>query len=118
MSVIADDISAFKSVRSALIINLEEVMDDSTLAPHYKARALTAIATGLSVSQTMIRKTLAIDSQEIESDELPELTIHELSATDIEDMRTSQLKVYSLDGVEEEGEIIEEGEPSPPMAHQ
>ena len=89
-SVVADDLAIFIRLREAIAANLEEVLNDKSLASHYKSRAIAALSTSAGLSQTLARKALQIDNQPIEQDELPELTILELTSEDIEHMRTEQ----------------------------
>lgn len=111
-SAILDDVAQFKAVRAALAINIEELVNDIELPSHYRARGLTAAATGLRLSQQLIRETLAMNDIEPEAAELPILTVSELTQEDVEDMRRKQLELSSLDEISpediEDGEIIEE----------
>lgn len=114
-AAIIDDVSTFKAIRGALMINLEQLMADHTLPSHYRARGLAAIATSLKLTSDTISKTLQIHNQEIEQSELPELVVRELTAEEVEEIRRAQLSdplgflPANVDEVDTAGnEIVEE----------
>jgi len=89
-AAILDDLAHFKALREAIAVNLEELANDTDLPSHYRARGIAALCTSVGLSQTLIRKTLQLDDQEIEQGELPELVISELTAEDIKDLQAKQ----------------------------
>lgn len=106
---IVDDIAIFKQLRIAGAITLEQMMLDSSLAPHYRSRGIAALATNAIVTQKLIRTALGIDKLEPEPDTLPNLTITELTSADVEALRMAQDDLNMLTGVSiPEDEVIEE----------
>lgn len=90
-SILLDDASQFDQQRRALYECVDNLMLDNTLPAHYKLRGLAAAAVTLKTTSETIRKSLGIDKVEPEAKDLPELTISELTAADIQAMRKSQL---------------------------
>ena len=108
-SAIADDISQFIRIREATASTLDELMNDTSLPGHYKARGIAAIATTLRLSQELARKALSIDDLQPEQETLPELIVTELTREEIEQMRKEQQDLSIELGEEiEEIEIIGE----------
>ena len=92
ISAVLDDVSQFKAIRAALATNIEELVEDGSLSPHYRSRGLTAVATGLRLSQEVIRKALDMDTTELEQSEIATLEYKVLSQDDVEEIRELQLK--------------------------
>lgn len=110
-SAIVDDITQFKRIRAALALNIDELVLDSSLPAHYRSRGLTAAATGLRLSQEIIRKALQIDNVEPEEGELPELIVRELLPSEVEQLRQEQQADSAYDlPAPEEIEVVVEGE--------
>jgi lambda repressor-like predicted transcriptional regulator len=101
------DISHVKQLREAAALLLEELMADRSLPAHYKARAVTALATTLSVTQAAARKALRADELQPEASELPSLTILEITPDEIQRIRDEQTKdgIFDVPDIE----IIDEG---------
>lgn len=91
-AAIVDDISHVQQLREASTLLLEELMADKSLPPHYKTRAIAALATSLRLTQEAWRKSLNIDSLEPEPESLPQLVVYELTAEEITQMRQEQTK--------------------------
>ena len=89
---ITDDLAHVKQLREASALLLEEIMNDKSLPAHYKARGVTALTTGIRLTQEVSRRALQVEKLEPEAQDLPELTIRELTHEDIELMRTEQAK--------------------------
>jgi len=105
-SSITDDLAHVKQLREASAILLEEIMADKSLPPHYKARAITGLTTSVRLTQEVSRRALQVDKMEPEPEDLPQLTITELTSEDIKLMRDEQTKERIEQGVEM-GEINE-----------
>ena len=99
-SSITDDLAHVKLLREASALLLEEIMSDKSLPPHYKARGVTALVTGVRLTQDISRRALRADQVDLEIQDLPELTIRELTNDDIELMRAEQAKEGEECGVE------------------
>jgi transposase-like protein len=89
-AAIVDDISHVHQIREASALLLEQLMNDSSLPPHYKTRGLAALATSLRLTQEAWRKSLKVDELQPEPDNLPELCVYELTAAEIVQMRQEQ----------------------------
>ena len=89
---ITDDLAHVKQLREASALLLEELMNDKSLPAHYKARGVTALTTGIRLTQEVARRALQVDKLEPEAQDLPELTIRELTTNEIELMRNEQVK--------------------------
>jgi len=87
---ITDDLAHVKQLREASAILLEEIMNDKSLPPHYKARGVTALVTGVRLTQEVSRRALQVDQMEPEAEDLPELIISELTNDDVQEMRAKQ----------------------------
>lgn len=92
-----DDLQQAQDIRASIAITLYDLMQDTSTPATYKARAIAALATGLTLTQKMMRVTLAMDDQPIEQESLPNLLISELTQADIDDMRRHQLELSGLD---------------------
>jgi AraC-like DNA-binding protein len=92
-----DDLQQAQDIRASIAITLYDLMQDTSTPATYKARAIAALATGLTLTQKMMRVTLAMDDQPVQQDELPSLLISELTQADIDDMRRHQLELSGLD---------------------
>lgn len=97
-SVIVDDLAQFVRLREAMTTTLDDLMNDATLPPHYRARGLAALATALKLTQEMARKALRIDDQQPDQEQIPELIISELTADDVEVMRKNQILLGQATG--------------------
>lgn len=89
---ITDDLAHVKQLREASALLLEELMNDRSLPAHYKARGVTALTTGIRLTQEIARRALQVDKLEPDAPDLPELTIRELTNDDIKLMRAEQVK--------------------------
>ena len=96
-ATLLDDLSQAKAVREAITLTLFDLMDDKTVQAIYKARAISALTTSLTLTQKLMRITLEMDNQPIEEESLPNLFIRELTSSDIEEMRLTQLQVSGMD---------------------
>ena len=92
-----DDLQQAQDIRASIAITLYDLMQDTSTPATYKARAIAALATGLTLTQKMMRVTLAMDDQPIEQESLPNLLISELTQADIDDMRRHQYQLSGLD---------------------
>lgn len=114
-AALADDVASFKAARSALNQTLEQLMADSSLPPHYRARGVVAIVTGMKLSSDLIHKSLNISGQEPEPETLPELVISELTGEEIEEMRQAQIAEAGANGSDidfgvYDSEVVEESD--------
>jgi len=98
-SVLLDDIALYSSLRQAIAVNLEQVMSDDELEAGKKARAIAALSTSAIASQVLIRKTLDIDSVIPDADDLPTLTISELTADDILELQRDDVLTEDVEGL-------------------
>jgi hypothetical protein len=96
-AALIDDLQQAKDIRASVSVILSELMQDELTPVTYKARAVAALATTLTLSQKMMRITLAMDDQPIEQESLPNLLISELTQADIDEMRRHQLELSGLD---------------------
>lgn len=107
-ATVLDDISHAKQLREAAALLLEELMADTSLPAHYKTRGLAALSTSLRLTQEAARKALRADTIEVESSELPTLTITELTAAEIEQICNDRNEGAVFDEVPDDAEIISE----------
>lgn len=107
-AAVVDDISHVKQLRAAAALLLEELMADTSLPAHYKTRGLAALSTSLRLTQDAARKALGSDKLEPDPSELPTLTITELTAAEIESMRTEKNNDGVFCEVMDDIEVIEE----------
>lgn len=96
-ATLLDDLSQAKAVRELIAVTLADLMKDLSTQPIYKARAIAALTTSLTLAQKLMRITLEMDNQPIEEESLPNLFISELTSSDIEEMRLTQLQVSGMD---------------------
>ncbi len=96
-STLLDDLQHAKNIRESITLTLFDLMADLSTQPIYKARAIAALTTSLTLTQKLMRITLEMDNQPIEQDSLPNLFITELSQDDIDEMRVRQLELSGLD---------------------
>ncbi len=92
-SLIVDDLSMSAALRDNLAGLLEAVGDievTSLKDAGAKARTLAAIATANKLNTDSLRQVIAIAAPQVEVDELPTLTITELSHDDIVAIRAKQ----------------------------
>ena len=85
-------------------------MADEALPAMYKSRAIAALATSINLSQKALRTTLEMDNQPVEQESLPNLFISELTQTDIDIMRQTQLELSGIDSpsyIEIDNNVIE-----------
>ncbi|MBE0472122.1 MAG: hypothetical protein IBX55_21770 [Methyloprofundus sp.] len=114
-AAIADDISQFIQIRQATALTLSELMTNSAMPAHYRARGIAAVATTLRLSQELAHKALSVDDLQPEPESLPELIVSELTTQEIAQMRKDQEELsIKLGEVVEEIEIIDEGLESSP----
>ena len=109
-SALIDDLSHIKALRSAISVTLDELMNDEALPAMYKSRAIAALATSINLSQKALRTTLEMDNQPVEQESLPNLFISELTQTDIDIMRQTQLELSGIDSpsyIEIDNNVIE-----------
>jgi len=97
---ITDDLAHVKQLREASALLLEEIMSDKNLPAHYKARGVTALTTGVRLTQEVARRALQVDKLEPEAQDLPELTIRELTNDDVQEMRAKQAEENAECGAE------------------
>ncbi len=90
-SSITDDLAQVERLRQASALTLEQLMADKSLPAHYRARGIAALSTGIKLTQEVARRALRVDTLEPEKEDLPELTITELTADDVEQMRAAQV---------------------------
>jgi len=102
---ITDDLAHVKQLREASALLLEELMTDKSLPAHYKARGVTALTTGIRLTQEVARRALQVDKLEVEAQDLPELIVRELTAEDVKSMRTEQTKERIAHGIGEAGGV-------------
>ncbi|MCL7421614.1 MAG: hypothetical protein M8364_11995 [Methylobacter sp.] len=107
-AAIVDDLSHVQQLREASTLLLEELMTNKALPPHYKTRAIAALATSLRLTQEAWRKSLKVDELQPEPESLPALTIYELTPEEITQMRQEQTKDAVFDEPENIA-AIEEG---------
>ncbi|MDD5462594.1 MAG: hypothetical protein PHG00_13330 [Methylococcales bacterium] len=98
---IVDDIMVAKRTREAIVLTLDELIDEqsaikASLADlSLRARALAALATSLSVTQVVQRKALNVDAESYQQvQELPTLTIRKMSDDDVAEIQ-DRLKAHS-----------------------
>ena len=96
-AALLDDLSQIKALRGAISVTLEQLMDDDAIPAMYKSRAIAALATSINLSQKALRTTLEMDSQPVEQETLPHLFISELTQSDIDIMRRTQLELSGID---------------------
>ena len=92
-----DSLSHIAELRSAIAITLDDLMQDKTISPMYRSRAIAALATSINLTETTIRKILQIDKQPIEESQLPTLYISKLTQGDIDKIRKDQFELNRLD---------------------
>lgn len=104
---ISDDIAHVTQLRTAMALTLEELLKDKSLPAHYRTRGLAALATTLRLTQEAQRKALGADNLPVESEDLPVLSISELTAEDIEAIHQEQRAAGAL--TDDDGRVIEGG---------
>ncbi|MDP1614894.1 MAG: helix-turn-helix domain-containing protein [Methylococcales bacterium] len=81
---IVDELDLIKALRLGIALSLHDITNDTVTPAVLKSRALSALATALSVTQTVSRKALNLDAESQSSYEhVPELTIRCMSAEDV-----------------------------------
>ena len=105
--LIADDIAHSNRVRAIMIDASEYLKATSLPEAVLVMRALAAYSTAFKNTSDTIRHALAVDKLVDETDDLPELTVRELTSIEIEQMMKLQQKEYGLQELEvsEEAEI-------------
>jgi len=96
---IVDDVCQVAALREAVSLTLEATMSDKAIPAHYRARSLAALATTLALTQKTARVALQADSQPIDQESLPTLSIQELTQDEIIKMREEQIDFNKLMGI-------------------
>lgn len=106
---IANDLALANRVRDNASVLLDEIYNDSNSSVQVKARALTALATAVSLSQAICFKALDIEKQRatVSDNELPSLVISGFSDDEMQDIRRrasmTDLQLTALEESESEG---------------
>lgn len=87
--LVSDDLAIIRRLRENILSTLELIESDDSLSPVMRGRSLAALSTSLSLTQQTYRKSLQLSKHEgtINSDELPILTMHHLTASQEESIR-------------------------------
>lgn len=86
-SSIVDDLAQSQSIRAAIALSLEQLVNDSEELASVKARSLSALATSVKVTQEIQRKALNIDTydKENELETLPTLSITKMTDEQVQE---------------------------------
>jgi len=87
-SSIVDDLAQSQSIRAAISLSLEQLVDDAEELVSVKARSLSALATATKITQEVQRKALNVDAYDKQSElaTLPTLSILPMSDADVEEV--------------------------------
>lgn len=106
-AAITNDINLARQIQENASLMLEQIYTDNCTPTATKARSLAALATSLSVAQSIAYKALDVERTRnaINDDDLPELTISEYTTGEMDEIR----RRASMSDVElaklEEGEL-------------
>lgn len=84
---IVDDLSQSQSIREAIALSLDQITNDTDELASVKARALSALATAVKITQETQRKALNVEeyNRTRDLDTLPELVIRRMTDEEIEE---------------------------------
>lgn len=84
-SSIVDDLAQSQSIRAAIALSLEQLVNDTEEPASVKSRSLSALATATKITQEVQRKALDIDgyNKQSELETLPTLSISKMTDEDI-----------------------------------
>lgn len=105
-AAITNDLNLAKQIQDNASLMLEQIYHDTSTPITTKARSLAALATSVSVAQTIMFKALDIERQRstVTDDDLPELSISGYSADEmLEIRRRASMTDLQLTALEEGG---------------
>ena len=82
---IVDDLAISRQIRESLVLAVEELANDKATPASFKARALAALSTTLSITQAVQRKAMNLDDSGAFMSEqaLPSLRIFKMTEQDV-----------------------------------
>lgn len=105
-----DDLAHVQAVRAAMAVTLEAISEKPPTTPKDAAltmRAIVAASTALKNTADVWRHSLRMDERTADDKPMPELHIHELTAEQIENLKTREFNSYAE---EEAGTVLEMSE--------
>ncbi|MEG0149275.1 MAG: hypothetical protein RR701_07815 [Comamonas sp.] len=105
-----DDLAHVQAVREAMAVMLETIREKPPTTPKDAAltmRAIVAYSTALKNTADVWRHSLRMDERTADDKPMPELHIHELTAEQIENLKTREFNPYAE---EEVGTVLEMSE--------